>query len=115
MPYGAGLCLGYAALAAISGIAAVIVLITDAAGAAGVAAIIAIATGSFISGRVVGKMNRKNGMKSGAICGAAFILPILLLSVIFGRAGTFMLFVKTALSVVFGAAGGVSGVNADNG
>lgn len=115
MPYGAGLCLGYAALAAISGVAALIVLITDASGAAGVAAIAAIAAGSFISGRVVGKINRKNGMKSGAICGTAFIVPILLFSVIFGKAGTFLLFVKIALSVVFGAVGGVSGVNADDG
>ena len=115
MPYGAGLCLGYAALAAISGIAAVIVLITDASAAATAAAVIAIAAGSFIGGRVVGKMNRKNGMKSGAICGAAFIVPILLLSVIFGKAGTFMMFVKITLSVVLGAAGGVSGVNASDG
>ena len=111
----AGLCLGYAFLAVISGIAAVIVLITDASAAAGVSAIVAIAVGSFISGRVVGKFNKKNGMKSGAICGAVFIAPILLLSVIFGKAGTFMLFVKIILSLVFGAAGGISGVNAKEG
>lgn len=115
MPYGAGLCLGYAALAVISGIAAVIVLITDVSAAAGISAIAAIAAGSFISGRVVGKTNRKNGMKSGAVCGAAFIVPILLLSVIFGKAGTFMLFVKIVLSIVFGSAGGISGVNAKDG
>lgn len=115
MPYAAGLCAGFAVLVAISGIAAVIVLITDATAAAGVAAIIAIAAGSFISGRVVGKTQRKNGMKSGAICGTVFIVPILLLSIIFGRAGTFMMLVKIILSVIFGAAGGVSGVNAQDG
>ena len=115
MPFGAGLCAGFAVLAAISCAAAVIVLITDASQAAGVAAIVAIAAGSFISGRVVGKMQRKNGMRSGAICGTEFIVPILLFSIIFGRAGTFMMLVKIILSVVFGAAGGISGVNTQDG
>ena len=112
MPFAAGLCAGFAVLLVISGIAAVVLLITDAPAASSAAAIIAIAAGSFISGRVVGKMRRKNGIKSGALCGTVFIIPILLLSLIFGQLGTFMLFVKIALSVIFGAAGGVSGVNA---
>lgn len=115
MPYAAGLCAGFAALGAISCVSAVIVLITDATAAASIAAIIAIAAGSFISGRVVGKARRKNGMKTGAVCGAAFIAPILLLSIIFGKAGSFMLIVKILLSVVFGAAGGISGVNSQDG
>lgn len=116
MPFGAGLCAGYAVLAVISGIAALILLITDAAASASsAAAVIAISAGSLTGGRVVGKMRRKDGIKSGALCGIAFIIPIFLLSIIFGKAGTFMMFVKIALSVIFGAAGGVSGVNAQDG
>ena len=58
-------------------------------------------------------MLRKNGLKTGALSGAVYIVPLIVLSIIFGKAGTFMLFVKIFLSVIFGAAGGVSGVNAE--
>ncbi len=112
IPYAAGIAAGYAALLLIAGIAAIIVLITDVTALAGAAAIFAIAVGSFINGRLVGKIKRKTGLKTGALCGAAFIVPIILLSIIFGKAGSFMLFVKIILSVIFGAAGGVAGVNA---
>lgn len=115
MPYGAGLIIGYAVLAGISGITALIVLITDMSAAAGISAVFAIAAGSFVSGRIVGKSRRREGIKTGALCGTAFIIPLLILSIIFGKAGTFMMFVKIALSVIFGAAGGVSGVNAKDG
>lgn len=115
MPFAAGFFAGFGILAVISGIAALILLITDAAAASAAAAIIAIAAGSFVSGRVVGKMRRKNGIKSGVLCGIIFIAPILLLSILFGEAGSFMMFVKIALSIIFGAAGGVSGVNAQDG
>lgn len=112
LPYAVGIAAGYGALLLISGIAALIVLITDVTALAGASAIFAIAAGSFINGRIVGKIKRKSGLKTGALCGAVFIVPIILLSVIFGKAGSFMLFVKIILSVIFGAAGGVSGVNA---
>lgn len=112
IPYALGIAAGYGALLLISGIAALLVLITDVTALAGAAAIFAIAAGSFIDGRLVGRIKRKSGLKTGALCGAAFIIPIILLSVIFGKAGSFMLFVKIILSVIFGAAGGVSGVNA---
>ena len=113
MPFGAGLLVGYAVLAVISGITAVVVLITDMSALAGISAVFAISAGSFSSGRTVGKMLRKNGLKTGALSGALYIVPLIVLSIIFGKAGTFMMFVKIFLSVIFGAAGGVSGVNAE--
>ena len=83
----------------------------SASGAAGAAAVIALMIGSFVCGKTAGTIHRKDGLKTGFLCGLAFAVPIIIVSIIFsyGSAGT--LFLKTALCASFAAVGGVSGVN----
>ena len=111
-PFAAGLISGYAAALAVCAAAALILSFTDmAADAAGAAALLAAAAGSFVSGRTAGTLRKRGGLKTGALCGAIFILPLAVLSAILGMMGGAMLAVKSVLCVCFAAAGGVSGVN----
>ncbi len=80
--------------------------------AAWLAAIPAAAAGSFLCGRTAGRIRRRNGLKTGAVCGMLYIAPLLLLGAIFGRAGSVMLGIKLLLCLGFATAGGVAGVNA---
>lgn len=112
LPYAAGLIGGYALTLVISMLAALALSFTDAAGAAApVVALAATAAGAFMCGRIAGKQRRRKGLKTGLICGAAFILPLILLSFVFGRAEGVLLAAKSALAIGFGMAGGVNGVN----
>lgn len=112
-PFAAGLSVGYTAAAVVSAAGALIMWATGAdSGAEWLAAILALAAGSFLCGRAAGKLRRRNGLKTGAVCGVVFIIPLLLLGLIFGRAEGAMLPVKLLLCLGFSAAGGVSGVNA---
>lgn len=112
-PFTAGLIAGYAAAAAISAAGALIMWIVGAdSGVEWLAAILALAAGSFLCGRTAGKLRRRAGLKTGALCGVMFIIPLLILGLIFGRAEGAMLPVKLLLCLGFSAAGGVSGVNA---
>ena len=113
-PYGAGLVLGYAAMLLVSAAAALLLSFTDAASsAAGAAAVLALAIGSFVCGRTAGIMRRRDGLKTGALCGLIFsVLPVVL-ALIFHLFGTVMLIIKPILCVAFGAVGGVAGVNRD--
>lgn len=111
-PYAAGLILGYAAAILVSAGAALLLSFTDTASkTAGAAAVLALSIGSFVCGRTAGAMRRRNGLKTGALCGLLFsVLPIIL-SLIFRLFGTVMLIIKPILCIAFGAVGGVAGVN----
>jgi len=114
-PYTAGMIAGYVAslLTAIAG--ALLVLATDSAETlSGVMAMLALTVGSFVAGRAGGALQRRNGLKTGALCGILYLLPLLLLSMIFGVATGALLLVKLLVCVAFGAAGGVFGVNASD-
>ncbi|MDE6030516.1 MAG: TIGR04086 family membrane protein [Oscillospiraceae bacterium] len=111
-PFAAGMiCGGVAALITAALGALLLSLLGASAGAAGTAAIAASAVGSFVCGRTAGVMRRRDGLKIGALCGILFFLPLLLLSLIFGTAGSVLLPIKAVLCLAFAAAGGVVGVN----
>ncbi len=113
MPFAAGVITGYAATLLMCVAAALLMLLTDSAeGISGAAAVIITAISGFVSGRHAGKLKRHGGLKTGALCGALYIIPLLLLSLISGGFGGALFFVKLILCIAFGAAGGVMGVNA---
>ena len=108
----AGVAGGYIAALAVAAIGAVIVLITDSAeDMSGAMSIAALAAGSFISGRISGAIRRRDGLKTGAICAVMYLIPLVILSLIFGVMSGALLPVKCVLCIAFGAAGGVVGVN----
>lgn len=112
LPFAAGLVSGYGLTLAVSAAAALGLSFTDSASElAWLAALLAMASGSFLCGRTAGKMRRRGGLKTGALCGVLYFLPLMLLSFIFGAAQGILLPVKAALCIVFSAAGGVAGVN----
>ena len=114
-PFAAGVAAGYGAALIFAALAAGALTITDTATtASGAAAVVALAAGSFVCGRVAGKLRRKGGLKTGALCGILFIVPTIVISLIFGLAGGVLLIVKTVLCVIFGMVGGVSGVNSES-
>lgn len=75
----------------------------------------ALCAGAYSGGFVGAKKRRKNGMMVGIVTGTAIFFVIFLLSLIFAKtavsisAGT-----KLILAVIFGAVGGVIGVNSKN-
>lgn len=79
-----------------------------------IVAVPATAMGSFLCGRTAGKMRRRGGLKTGAVCGIMYCVPLILLALIFGTVQGALLPVKLALCIGFGAAGGVSGVNSQD-
>ena len=112
LPYAAGLIVGYIAMLPVCVLAAALLSLTDAAAqAAGAASVLAISIGSFFCGRTAGIIKRRDGLKTGALCGFAFVLPLLLISLIFSASRSAMFFVKIILCVAFSAVGGVAGVN----
>lgn len=111
-PFAVGLLCGYIAELIVAALGALLLSFTDiASGGAGVTALIAAATGSLVCGRTAGIIKRRDGLKTGALCGLLFFLPLLLLSIIFGAAGSMLLPVKALLCLGFATAGGVMGVN----
>lgn len=112
LPYAAGLIVGYIAALPVSVFAAALLSLTDAAAqTAGAAAVLAMSIGSFLCGRTAGIIKRRDGLKTGALCGIVFVLPLLILSAVFGGGWSAMFFVKLLLCVAFAAVGGVAGVN----
>lgn len=79
-----------------------------------IVAVPAAAMGSFLCGRTAGKMRHRGGLKTGAVCGIMYCVPLILLALIFGTVQGALLPVKLALCIGFGAAGGVSGVNSQD-
>lgn len=115
LPFAAGLAAGYALTLALSAVTALGLSFTDSTSdMAWLAALAAMTAGSFLCGRTAGKMRRRGGLKTGAVCGALYFVPLMLLSFIFGTAQGILLPVKAALCVAFSAAGGVVGVNSDS-
>lgn len=111
-PFIIGMIVGYAATAAICAAAAVILSFTDsAATAAAAAAVIALSVGSFVCGKTAGFLRHRNGLKTGAVCGVLFVLPVTVLSLIFGSGNGGGLILKIGLCIAFGTVGGVAGVN----
>ena len=111
-PYLMGTLFGYMATAVMILPAALILsLMKSASKAAGAAAVIALMIGSFVCGKTAGTLHRRDGLKTGALCGFAFAVPITLISMIFSLGSVGTVFLKIALCVSFAAVGGVSGVN----
>ena len=112
LPYAAGLIVGYISMLPVCVLAAALLSLTDAAAqAAGAASVLAISIGSFLCGRTAGIIKHRDGLKTGALCGFAFVLPLLLISLIFSAGWSAMFFVKIILCVAFSSVGGVAGVN----
>ena len=111
-PFGRGIAVGYIITAAAAAAGALVMLVLGAdGGIAWLPALAAAAAGSFFCGRTAGRIRRRGGLKTGAVCGLMYCIPLILLGLIFGTAGWVMLPVKLVLCVGFAAAGGVSGVN----
>lgn len=111
-PYLAGLAAGYAVTAAAVGAGALIMELSGAdSGISWVAAMLAAAAGSFFCGRTAGKLRRRAGLSAGALCGALYFAPLLVISLVAGGGWSVLLPVKLVLCLGFAAAGGVSGVN----
>lgn len=116
IPYLIGMAVGLGTALLISAAAALVLSFSDAAGrSAGAASVIALSVGSFMCGRTAGVIRRRDGIKTGAVCGLMFSAVPVIFSLIFGRFGSIMLLVKPLLCVFFGTAGGVAGVNKDEG
>ena len=112
LPYAAGIISGYLLTLAAAAVIALPLSFTDiAADMAGAAAIACMAAGAFICGRTGGAIRRRNGLKTGMLCGALYFIPLMIISVIAGAAGSIMLPVKALVCLAFSAAGGVAGVN----
>lgn len=110
-PFIIGLIFGYAVTGIICVLAAAVLSLTDSAGAAaGAAAAVALSVGSFVCGKTAGILRRRNGLKTGAVCGVLFVLPVTILSLIFSGFGGGLI-LKIGLCAAFGIVGGVAGVN----
>ena len=86
-------------------------LMKAASKAAGAAAVIALIVGAFVCGKTAGLISRKNGLKTGFLCGLVFSVPMIILTIVFSSKSGGMLPLKIALCAAFAAVGGVSGVN----
>lgn len=114
-PFGAGLLAGYILTGAIAAFGALLMCIMGAdSGLSWLTAVPAEALGSFLCGRTAGKLRHRGGLKTGALCGLFYCLPLIMLSVFFGEIQGVLLPVKLALCIGFGAAGGVAGVNSQD-
>lgn len=111
-PYLLGILFGYAAMIlTIVPAALILSLMKAAAGAAGAAAVISIVTGGFVCGKTAGLIRQRDGLKTGTLCGLAFSLPLIVLTLIFAEKSGGTLILKLALCTAFAAVGGVAGVN----
>lgn len=114
VPFASGLASGYIVTLALSAAAALLLLLSGSAEAlSGAVSVIVMAVSCFFAGRTAGKLRRRSGLKSGALCGLLYFAPLVLLGVIFRTIGGLMLIVKLLLCVAFAAAGGVVGVNSE--
>ncbi len=113
-PYIVSLAVGYAVTLAAAALGALLLSFTNGASEnAWIAALIASAAGSFFCGRSAGLIKKRQGLKVGALCGIFYMLPLILLSLIFRRIGGFLLIVKVLICIILSCAGAVMGVNAN--
>lgn len=111
-PYMIGVLFGYAAMVlTIFPAALILTLMKSASKTAGAAAVIAMMIGGFVCGKTAGFVRQKDGLKTGFLCGLAFSVPMMILTLIFGNGGAGTLVLKIALCASFAAVGGVSGVS----
>lgn len=111
-PFGRGIAVGYIITAAAAAAGALVMIVLGAdGGIAWLPALAAAAAGSFFCGRTAGRSRRREGLKTGAICGVMYIAPLILIGLITGMAQGALLLVKLLLCLGFAMAGGVAGVN----
>lgn len=70
-----------------------------------------LALGSLSGGFFMGYIMGHGGIKYGAVTGGAIFAVLLILSLIFSGSFGFSVLIKLALCLIFGAAGGILGVN----
>ncbi len=113
-PFAVGMLAGYAAALLVSVICAFILSFFDgAARTAGAAAVLSLSVGSYFCARTVGVIHRRNGLKTGFLCGVGFAVIPIVLSLVFGEFSGGTIVIKLAMCAAFGTVGGVAGVNAD--
>lgn len=111
-PYILGMLFGYTAMIlTILPAALILSMMKSASKGAGAAAVISLVIGGFVCGKTTGLVRRRDGLKTGLLCGLLFSLPIIVIAMIFSPKTGGSLFIKTALCIAFAAVGGVSGVN----
>ena len=114
LPFGAGLAAGYLLTIGVAAAGALVMWLTGAdSSMAWLTAVPAAALGSFLCGRTAGKQRRRGGLKTGAVCGVLYCVPLILAALIFGTVQGILLPVKAALCIGFAAAGGGSGVKSE--
>lgn len=75
----------------------------------------ALCTGAYVGGFISAKRRRKNGLLMGILCGVFIFFVIFVLSLLFAKtAGGMNGSSKLVLTLIFGAIGGVVGVNSKN-
>lgn len=75
----------------------------------------ALCTGAYVGGFISAKRRRKNGLLMGILCGVFIFFVIFVLSLLFAKtAGEMNGSSKLVLTLIFGAIGGVVGVNSKN-
>ncbi len=77
---------------------------------------IALCAGAYTGGLISARKRRKNGLLMGVICGFFMFLVIFLLSTFFAQTtASFSGSAKLIMTLIFGAIGGVVGVNSKSG
>lgn len=76
---------------------------------------IALCTGAYVGGFFAAKKRRKNGLLMGLLCGLFMFFVIFVIGAVFIRTiSGFSPSLKLVLTLVFGAVGGIVGVNSKN-
>ncbi len=115
LPFVSGALAGYGITLVLCVPAAFILLITDSAESlSGALSTIIMAASCFLAGRISGKQKRRDGLKTGFLCGALYFLPLMITGLILSEVSGILLIVKAALCLAFGTVGGVVGVNAQD-
>lgn len=73
--------------------------------------VLSLAFGCLTAGYALGRKKQRRGLKQGFLCGVALFLLCLFGSLIFGSVSAAGFFGRLAVCVIFGAVGGVIGVN----
>ncbi len=116
LPFTAGLAYGYITTMITAAAGAAFLLLTDSSETlSGAAAMVTMAASCFAAGHAAGRLRRHGGMAAGAVCGLLYMLLPLLVSLVTLNVGGLLLVVKLLLCVMFGAVGGVAGVNSRSG
>ena len=71
-----------------------------------------LAMGGYISGRILGKINRRKGILSGIKCGAVLFVAVTVFGIIYMKKIDILVSVRDLMILMLSsAAGGISGVN----